>query len=90
MKELIFVLIKWGDAAENSSEVADKTMDVIPVLTTYTCGYLIYEDKDMIMVARDYFPAPTILHEDVVRRKLTIPKGMITMLLKFKVTVDLD
>jgi hypothetical protein len=90
MKELTFVLVKWGDAAENSSDVADRTSDIIPVLTTFTCGYLMHENENFIMVARDYFPAPTIEHEDTVRRKLTIPKGMIKMLVKFKVMTDLD
>jgi hypothetical protein len=90
MKELIFVLVKWGDASENSSDDEDRIIEAVPVLTTYTCGYLIYEDEHMITLARDYFPAITRQHNDTVRRKLTIPKGMIKMLLKFKVTVDLD
>ena len=90
MKQLTFALVKWGDAAENSSDDADRTTDIIPVLTTFTCGYIICEDEHMIMLARDYFPAPTKEHDDTVRRKLTIPKGMIKMMLKFEVTVDLN
>jgi hypothetical protein len=60
MKELTFVLVKWGDAAETSSVDVDRIMEAIPILTTYTCGYLIYEDEHMITLARDYFPALSI------------------------------
>lgn len=90
MKDLTFVLVKWGDAAENSDDDADRIIEAIPVLITFTCGYLVYEDEYKITLARDFFPAPTSQHNHTVRRKLTIPKGMIKSLVKFRVTVDLN
>ena len=83
-----FVLIKWLDAAENSDGDDDRIIEASPVLTTYSCGYLVHEDKDKITLARDFFPAPSPHHDNTVRRKITIPRRMVESIVKFKVSID--
>jgi len=84
--ELTFVIVKWGDAAENSDDEHDRIIEPIPILTTYSCGYLLFEDEHKITISRDFFPAATPNHEDTVRRKLTIPKSGIENIVKY--TID--
>jgi hypothetical protein len=89
MKELTFVIVKWGDAAENSDPDHDRIVEPIPILTTYSCGYLLFEDEHKITISRDFFPAPSSEHNDTVRKKLTIPKRGIDSLVKLKIGTDL-
>ena len=86
MKELTFAIVKWEDACENNSPETDRVYAAIPILVTYSCGHVIFENNEMITLSRDYFPAPTEDHDDTVRRKLTIPKSNIKMIKK--ITVD--
>ena len=85
MKERVFVIVKWGDAAENLDIDHDRVVEPIPVLTTYSCGYLVFEDEHKITISRDFFPAPDVEHHDTVRRKLTVPKNAVEKLVKFKI-----
>jgi len=85
VRELNFALVNWEDASENDNREDDMVPIAVPVLVTFSFGYIVAEDSQSITLSRDYFPAPSPKHEDSVRKKLTIPKSNIKNIVKFKV-----
>ncbi len=65
-----FVEVEWTDAISSSTRVFTEDLIKEDLPITKSCGYLIHEDKEKIIIA-------SMMYENVIEQSQMIPKGMI-------------
>ena len=71
------VKVEWIDAVAYSTKafIKDVIQEDLPI--TISCGFLIHEDKEKIILA-------SMIYEDILDQYQVIPKGMILKITKLK------
>jgi hypothetical protein len=83
--ELNLVCVEWCDAAQADGDGgASMIDDDIHPLRSFSCGHLLRNDKDKIVISRDWFPDSGVIGGGV-RSRLCIPKRMVLKIHKLTV-----
>ena len=82
-KELIPVEVEWIDAHSSLDAQTLQELEKATPFLTKSCGYLVKEDKDKIVLAFMLFGV-NINDEPLLKHYQVIPKGMIKKITKLK------
>ena len=73
--KLKFVEVEWEDAQHSTDVISLSELKVIETVKTKSCGYLVKEDKERVILGFMLFDFD---HEDpLIKHYQAIPKGMV-------------
>jgi len=85
MELIIICIIGWIDASQDNTMDSYPIEHDLPTPLTISSGYLVKEDSDKVIIARECFLENNRVNQ--VRGRIAIPRIMIKFMVKFKMEV---